>query len=203
MHGGLGLGLAIVRHLVEAHGGLVRAESDGEGRGATFIVSLPCLSMQAETERSNGAQATLESVEAATPLDQNEESVKNLRVLVVDDDTDTREWLTMVLEVNGIAVESVESAEQALAALERLRPDLLISDIGMPEEDGYVMMRKVRALSAERGGLTPAAALTAYAGDAARERSLNAGFQVHLSKPIDPGDLISAIRKLVESNAQP
>jgi PAS domain S-box-containing protein len=203
MHGGLGLGLAIVRHLVEAHGGLVRAESDGEGRGATFIVSLPCLSMQAETEWPNGAKATRESVEAATPLDQNEESVKNLRVLVVDDDTDTREWLTMVLEVNGIAVESVESAEQALAALERLRPDLLISDIGMPEEDGYVMIRKVRALSAERGGLTPAAALTAYAGDAARERSLDAGFQVHLSKPIDPGDLISAIRKLLESNGRP
>jgi PAS domain S-box-containing protein len=202
MHGGLGLGLAIVRHLVEAHGGTVRVESEGAGHGATFIVSLPPLEIQAETQRTIGATATEEKVEAAPPLVQDAEALKGLRVLVVDDDSDTRDWLKTVLESNGGDVTSVESAEQALTELERLRPDLLISDIGMPEEDGYVMIRKVRALAAERGGLTLAAALTAYAGDEARRQSLNAGFQVHLSKPIDPGELVAAIRNLIESNGQ-
>jgi PAS domain S-box-containing protein len=202
MHGGLGLGLAIVRHLVEAHGGAVRAESDGEGLGATFIVSLPFLATQAETQKSAGTLALAESHEAAAEPGRSEAALKGLRVLVVDDDMDTREWLTTVLEGNGIAVTSVGSAEQAMAALERWRPDLLISDIGMPGEDGYVMIRKLRALEAERGGLTPAAALTAYAGDEARRLSLSAGFQVHLSKPIDPSDLVSAIRNLLQSNGQ-
>jgi PAS domain S-box-containing protein len=203
MHGGLGLGLAIVRHLVEAHGGAVRVESEGEGRGATFIISLPPLEIQAETQRAAGTAATEARVKAAAPsLVQDTEALKGLRVLVVDDDVDTRDWLTTVLESNGGDVTSVGSAEQALTELERLRPDLLISDIGMPGEDGYVMIRKVRALAAERGGLTLAAALTAYAGDAARRQSLDAGFQVHLSKPIDPGELVTAIRKLIEPNGQ-
>jgi PAS domain S-box-containing protein len=202
MHGGLGLGLAIVRHLVEAHGGAVRVESEGEGRGATFIVSLPRLETQAETQRIAGAAATDEKSKPTPPLVQDAEALKGLRVLVVDDDSDTRDWLTTVLESSGGDVTSVESAEQALTELERLRPDLLISDIGMPEEDGYVMIRKVRALAAERGGLTLAAALTAYAGDEARRQSLKAGFQVHLSKPIDPGELVTAIRNLIESNGQ-
>ncbi|HEV7858718.1 MAG TPA: PAS domain S-box protein [Pyrinomonadaceae bacterium] len=202
MHGGLGLGLAIVRHLVEAHGGAVRVESEGAGRGATFIVSLPRLEIQAETQRTAVADAMEEQAGAATPLVQDTEALKGLRVLVVDDDSDTRDWLKTVLESNGGDVTSVGSAAQALTELERLRPDLLISDIGMPEEDGYVMIRKVRALAAEHGGLTLAAALTAYAGDEARRQSLNAGFQVHLSKPIDPGELVTAIRNLIASNGQ-
>jgi PAS domain S-box-containing protein len=204
MHGGLGLGLAIVRHLVEAHGGGVRAESEGAGRGATFIVTLPCLAAQAETQPDAGAltaEANLTTAGAEPALSAG--ALKGLRVLVVDDDADTREWLTTVLEGRGIAVKSVWSAEEALDALERWRPDVLISDIGMPEEDGYLMMRKVRALSAERGGLTPAAALTAYAGDEARRRSLEAGFQVHLSKPIDPGELVKAISNLILAHDQP
>lgn len=205
-HGGLGLGLSIVRHLVEAHGGEVRAESEGEGRGATFTVSLPCLSTLMETGAQSEA-ANAGNGGAGTLLDQNSlahssDELRGLRVLVVDDDEDTREWLTAVLEGSGLFVTSVGSAEQALAALERQRPDLLISDIGMPEEDGYIMIRKVRALDREHGGLTPAAALTAYAGDEARRQSLSAGYQLHLAKPIDPGELVSALRNLIQANAQ-
>jgi PAS domain S-box-containing protein len=199
MHGGLGLGLAIVRHLVELHGGTISAESAGEGHGATFTVALPILSVwpdtaavaeQASTADGNGSAARPSVL------------LNNLHVLVVDDEQDARELLAIVLEKQGAKVRTASSVDEALDAIGTLKPDVLISDIGMPHEDGYALMKKVRQLSAEQGGMTPAIAVTAYAGDAAREMTLAAGFQAHLAKPIDPAQLLDAIISLVEKERQ-
>ncbi len=193
MHGGLGLGLAIVRHLVELHGGAVKAESAGENQGATFTVTLPLLSTLLDATDTSVSVATGNGTHAehqARPLN-------GLSMLVVDDEPDARQWLTVVLETQGAQVRAVGSAAEALDAIEALKPDALVSDIGMPNMDGYALMQKVRALPAERGGEIPSIALTAYAGDDAREKTLAAGFQVHLAKPIDPTELLAAIVNLL------
>jgi CheY-like chemotaxis protein len=192
-HRGLGLGLAIVRHLTELHGGTVTAESPGAGQGATFTIRIPLAAMQAESASLASAQIEHEE----TP--PNRQPLEGVRVLIVEDETDARELLTLTLECSGARVEAVESAQEALDNLQHFRPHVLLSDIGLPVESGYELIRKVRLLSSEASRL-PAVALTAFATEKDRQLALSAGFQVHLSKPVDPDVLIEAIDRLANSN---
>ena len=195
-HGGLGLGLAIVRHLVELHGGTIRAESEGLERGSTFRVSLPLMALR------SGADGRLASREATGASDgvvanKRENLLAGLRVLVVDDDADTRALLVTTLEQSGAeSVASAASAHDALGALRRFAPDILVSDIGMPVVDGYELIRRIRARSPEEGGRVPAAALTAYAAPDDRQRALDAGYDLHISKPVEPSELVAAVARL-------
>jgi signal transduction histidine kinase/ActR/RegA family two-component response regulator len=183
-HGGLGLGLAIVRHLVELHGGTVHAESEGENLGAAFTVRLPV-----PASRQPAADAEPEIPQAlAAPAPAALHPLAGLRVLLVDDEADASEMLRTVLEQFGVAVTVTSSAAQALAALRRTEFDALVADIGMPDEDGYSLIAKVRTLDGGARSL-PAIALTAYAGDVDRRRALDAGFQIHLAKPVEPHTL--------------
>jgi PAS domain S-box-containing protein len=192
-HGGLGLGLAIVRHLVELHGGTVRAESPGEGQGSTFRVLLPVapvyVSESSEGRVHPAARDTLPPFECPDRLD-------GLRVLVVDDEPDTRDMLKAGLGQCGARVTSVGSAAEALASLSEEPPDVLISDIGMPDVDGYELIKKVRALPAERGGKVPAIALTAYARTEDRMHALRAGYQMHVPKPVELAELAAVTASL-------
>ncbi|MBD2102420.1 CHASE4 domain-containing protein [Leptolyngbya sp. FACHB-261] len=191
--GGLGLGLAIVRHLVELHGGTVQADSAGEGQGATFTVKLP---LRAKDSQESEAKQSLPSVWANAVF-------PGLRVLVVDDETDARELLTFVLEEAGAEVTAVDSTPEALAVLDRWSPSILLSDIGMPGEDGYALIRQIRSRSAAAGGQIPAAALTAYASEEDRTRVLAAGFQFYLTKPIDPVELKETVARLARQILRP
>ncbi|MDZ7962216.1 MAG: PAS domain S-box protein [Aulosira sp. DedQUE10] len=182
--GGLGLGLAIVRHLVELHGGTVQAQSQGEGQGATFIVTLPIIQNQAEIND--------EITESQPSLDLN-----GLQILLVDDDLDTRDFISFLLEDYGANVTAVASANQALAALTQSQPDILLSDIGMPEVDGWTLIRQVRMLPPEQGGQIPAIAITAYAGQINEQQALSAGFNRHLAKPVDPTELVEMITRIL------
>jgi hypothetical protein len=195
-HGGLGLGLAIVRHLVEMHGGTVRAESEGEGRGATFTVRLPLVAVRSlDIRRAGEAERRHPTASSGVPFNCPPE-LEGLRLLVVDDEADTRTLLKTMLEKCGAQVIAVSSAGEAFAALKESRPDVLISDLGMPGEDGYALIKKVRALSAEDGGLTPSAALTAYARVEDRLKVLRSGFQLHIPKPVEPAELIAVVANL-------
>ncbi|MCL1467857.1 response regulator [Argonema galeatum] len=196
-YNGLGIGLAIVRHLVELHGGTVHAHSEGEDLGATFIVRLPIMSALFEASES----VRISTVEAGTPFD-NPPALNCLEVLVVDDDADTRLFLCMVLEQCGANVTLASSAFEAFEVIQNLKPDILVSDIGMPQEDGYSLIRKVRSLSAEEGGLIPAIALTAYARTEDRMRSLLEGFQIHIPKPVEPAELAAAVANLAGLGAR-
>ncbi|MDT5270551.1 MAG: hypothetical protein QOH49_2737 [Acidobacteriota bacterium] len=193
VHGGLGLGLSIVRHLVELHGGSVRAQSEGEGRGSTFTVELPLL-RNAEVGRLIEEQSDANG-DFAT-LDLHAPILKGLSVLVVDDEPDALGLLKTLLEMKGARVTAVASAEAAWSELEGAWPDLLLCDIGMPDEDGYQFIRRVRALETERGRTLPSVALTAYAGEADCALALEAGFQLHISKPIEPAALVNVIADL-------
>ncbi|MEH2464069.1 hybrid sensor histidine kinase/response regulator [Nostoc sp.] len=188
--GGLGLGLAIARHLVEMHGGTISAESLGEDQGAIFTISLPLLKNSATIDDEPNADSST-AIFASSPL-------MGLQVLVVDDNTDSRNFFSFVLEQFGAIVTAVGSADQALQALTQSKPDILLSDIGMPEMNGYMLMQQVRDLEAEVGGKQiPAIALTAYAGEINQQQAIRAGFQQHIVKPVAPEELLMAISNLV------
>jgi len=201
-HGGLGLGLAIVDYLVRQHGGAVYVESEGAGKGATFIVEFPLTF--SEVVSSDLGRVDLFSDEARLMLENpetfTEQKLDGLRILVVEDDADTRELLKTILERCGATVRAVESSKAALAEMTRGIPDVLISDIGMPGESGYDLIKKIRSLDPDLGGRVPAVALTAYAGAADRRRALLAGFQTHLAKPVEPDELLAVVASL--SNQQ-
>lgn len=191
-HGGLGLGLAIVRHLVEMHGGSVSADSRGEGHGATFTVSLPLMAVRVTQSEETGDEASHAQTADQTTNDCPQ-TLEELEVLLVDDEPDARELLSAVLSQCGAKVTAVASVEEALGALNRQKFDALVSDIGMAGEDGYALIRKVRELPAERGGNLPAVALTAYAREEDRVTSLLAGYQMHLTKPVEPNELVAVV----------
>jgi PAS domain S-box-containing protein len=194
-HGGLGLGLAIVRHLVELHGGEVHAHSQGEGQGATFIVKLPLVAGYDNHGSEPPAQRHVrdgDSLPEFECLDQ----LEGLKVLAVDDEADTCDLLKAMLERCGAIVTIAGSAERALEALERSEFDLIVSDIGMPGTDGYELIQMVRKLPAERGGRTPAVALTAYARTEDRLRALRAGYEMHVPKPVEYLELVTVIASL-------
>ncbi|WP_460200067.1 hybrid sensor histidine kinase/response regulator, partial [Scytonema sp. NUACC21] len=178
--GGLGLGLAIARQIVELHGGTILAESPGEGQGATFTVTLPLVSTPTSTNQEVASmQSTL--------------TLQGIKVLAVDDDADNLELIAFVLEQAGARVISAPSATEALQKLNQSEFDILLADIGMPEIDGYTLLRQVRAMPPEKGGSIKAIALTAYAAESDRQKALAAGFQLHVPKPVDPEALIAAI----------
>jgi CheY-like chemotaxis protein/anti-sigma regulatory factor (Ser/Thr protein kinase) len=182
--GGLGLGLAICRHLVELHGGTIHVQSAGEGQGATFTVRLPLMLTRTETSKND------EQPEVSPDL-------TGVRVLLVDDEADTRELIAFILDCHGAEVSTVASAAEALQALMQSKPDVLLSDIGMPDMDGYRLIRQIRTLQPDRGGRIPAIALTAYAGEFDQQQALEAGFQKHVSKPVEPNELACAIANLI------
>jgi PAS domain S-box-containing protein len=192
IHGGMGLGLSIVRQLVELHGGTVKADSEGEGKGTTFTVSLPFVNFRRGSERAERLSAgAVGHTEINCPP-----FLQGLRVLAVDDEADTREMIRAVLEHCKMEVITAASASEALEAIVQLRPDVLLSDLGMPGEDGYSLIAKVRALPAERGGQIPAAALTAYVRGEDRVKVLRSGFQLHVSKPLEPNELVAVVANL-------
>ncbi|MBW4562823.1 MAG: PAS domain-containing protein [Mojavia pulchra JT2-VF2] len=194
---GMGLGLSIVRHLVELHGGTIDAHSLGEGQGATFTVKLPLPTNLPENAVPEVVEPVVSTDTPKVPV-ENIPSLEGLRVLVVDDEADIRLLFVTVLEARGVEVTAVGSASAALSTL-LANPgwyDVLLSDIGMPGEDGYMLIRQVRALSAEQGGQIPAAALTAYARPEERREALSAGFQKHISKPVEPDQLLFVVASL-------
>ncbi|HMG73466.1 MAG TPA: CHASE domain-containing protein, partial [Pyrinomonadaceae bacterium] len=186
-HGGLGLGLAIVRHLTEIHGGTVHAESDGEGKGATLTLILPLL--------ADGISVSVRDDEKEISS-RGQPDLEGIHVLVVDDDAGAREMISAALNERHARVTAVASAREALQVIRRKRPDVLVSDIAMPIEDGYDLIQQIRALEANNGKLIPAVAMTAYAREEDRHRALASGFQSYLAKPIEPADLIDVVASL-------
>ena len=191
-HGGLGLGLSIVRYLVELHGGSVRAESEGVDRGACFTIELPT-TQPSVAPPSAAPQPDRERRPAGSDPDLR--ALSGVRILLVEDDDDSREIVALVLEQHGAEVRGADSAESALASLRADRPDVIVSDIGMPLTDGYELMRRVRALPPANGGSVPAIALTAFTRELDRSEAAAAGFQAHLAKPVIPIMLVSAIQR--------
>jgi signal transduction histidine kinase/integral membrane sensor domain MASE1/ActR/RegA family two-component response regulator len=193
-HGGLGLGLAIVRHLVELHGGTVRAQSDGEGRGSEFTITLPCVGIEHE-------QSRLQTASDATGVSFDRiPGLVGLRILTVEDEADSREMLAMVLRAQGADVASVGSVREALQILngKEWRPQILVSDLGMPEQDGYELIEQLRSRTSTEGGAMPAIALTGYAGKEESDRALDAGYQTLLAKPVNWYELVKTIAAFAE-----
>jgi signal transduction histidine kinase/CheY-like chemotaxis protein len=191
-HGGLGLGLAIVRSLVELHGGTVKVESAGLGNGATFTVCLPISPLPSNLFELPAAARLV----GPTPEFQCPQDLEGIHLLVVDDEQDARELLAEMLTSCKARVELAASVDEAIALVQEHRPDIVISDIGMPEQDGYVLIRKLRALAPSAGGKTPAVALTAYTRFEDRTRALVAGFNMHVPKPVEPDELMAVLSSL-------
>jgi PAS domain S-box-containing protein len=196
-YGGLGLGLAIVRHLVELHGGIVQAESDGEGKGATFTVKLPLMPERIQKSETNGHLPIVSDNQLKNEACND---LKGLKILAVDDEADSLELIKIFLERCGAKVLTASSVSEALIHLDTSAPDVLVSDIGMPEADGYELIKKIRALPPERGGNIPAVALTAYARSEDKIRAVSSGFQTHLSKPFEIEDLLKTISGVINKN---
>lgn len=194
IHHGLGLGLYVVRDVINHHGGVVSAESPGQGRGSTFTVSLPLAAAPDEDANAIGADQ---------PREKEDRLQSGLTVLLVDDQEDAREALRLILQQNGMLVTTATSVHQAFELVERLQPDILLSDIAMPGEDGLSLIRRVRTLPFDRGGKIPAIALSAYAGAEDRRKALLAGFQRHISKPVDPAHLLAAIATITKGKNDP
>jgi CheY-like chemotaxis protein len=192
VHGGLGIGLAIVRHLVELHGGSVSASSEGEDRGATFSVRLPAVALGVTSLDRDRAAAT----KGARRRASGTSDLRGCRIVLVEDDPDGRELLAGSLRRAGADVVAVGSAAEGFDAIRRSAPDVLVSDIAMADEDGYSLIRRVRLLAPEHGGRVPAIAVSAYAREEDRLRALAAGFQQHLAKPFDPADLVALVARL-------
>jgi PAS domain S-box-containing protein len=193
-HGGLGLGLAIVKHLTELHGGSVRVKSPGEGMGATFIIELP--TPIAHPPRDDGPR---EHPRTLSEPEQTEfSSLTGISILAVDDEADARQIIKLVLEEHGAIVDTAASGAEGLELLKQRRYNVILSDIGMPDEDGYTFIRKVRELGIDRGGNTPAAALTAFARTDDRTRIFRAGYQMHIAKPVEPVELVASVTTLAD-----
>ena len=188
-HGGLGLGLAIVKYIVDLHGGGVVAISEGLGRGATFVLTLPRERLGDASTPARDRPSYLAEVSESTRL-------AGLRIVVIDDDNDALELLVAMLERNGASIVAARSVQEGLAAVDDVRPDVIVSDIAMPHKDGHDMIRTLRSLPADRGGRTPALALTAFARQQDRARALAAGFDMYASKPVDPEELIASVARL-------
>ena len=199
-HGGLGLGLAITRHLVEMHGGTIEAHSEGEGRGASFTVKLPIPAVYPETSlmRDGGGRDR----HSARPESHKSPTLKGIKILAVDDSSDTRELVSAVLEDRGATVTTASSVREALDVFAGWKADVLVCDIGMPEQDGYTFIRAIRQLPPERGGDVPAIALTGYARVEDRSRALQAGYQMFVPKPIEATELCTIIASLISDSAK-
>ncbi|HKY03681.1 MAG TPA: ATP-binding protein [Blastocatellia bacterium] len=197
-HGGLGLGLAIVKHIVELHGGTVYADSLGEGQGAEFVIKLPVIIAYDTGRLTNGFLESGGPNAENDPVFECPAALQGLRLMVVEDDADARELVCTILKECGAEAKAVASAAEAFDALREWGPDLIISDIEMPGEDGYSLIRRIRSSSLGKESEVPAVALTAHARVEDRVRALNAGFQSHITKPVDPMELIAVISSLTK-----
>ena len=194
-YGGLGLGLAIVRHIVEMHGGTVSASSPGPGQGATFKIRFPLAASRPAQLETPPPQSESKHPMEPTPRDRGH-TLNGVRVLVVEDDPDTLDMLKYILDNRGAEVMTAGSAQEALEALDRSKPDVLVSDVAMPDQDGFELIGRLRSRGPERGGNIPAAALTAYTREEDRQRALSAGFQSYVRKPVDPEELVAVVAGL-------
>jgi CheY-like chemotaxis protein/anti-sigma regulatory factor (Ser/Thr protein kinase) len=196
--GGLGLGLSIVRHIVEMHGGSVHVASEGEERGTTFRVKLPLMIVHAQNVREVREHPRTEKLLPLTSL----ESLQGVRVMAIDDEEDALGLLRVVLEAAGAEVITLSTAVDAIERIERSRPDALVIDLGMPQMDGFELMGRIRASTNAAVRDVPAAALTAFARSDHRTRALQSGFEMHLAKPVDPGELVASVATLVRRGAR-